>query len=106
MTCREGLKEFVDDCRFRSPRVRVLFPVMLWDQGTHDVGKPPVDVLAEELTAVGADGVNGDTMIAMPRSVRVASDKTRHSLAFEPEHLLVDEALAYNNMNWGRRSRR
>jgi len=95
----DGVRQMV--AGFHRRGVRVLFPVMLWDQGTRDVGKPEADALAEELTAVGADGVNGDTMIAMPRSFRVASDKTGHPLAFEPEHLGVDEALAYNNMNWG-----
>ena len=95
----EGIRRMVAD--FHRRNVRVLFPVMLWDQGTRDVGKPEADALAGELTAVGADGVNGDTMIAMPRQFRLASDKTGHPLAFEPEHLLVDEPLAWNNMNWG-----
>lgn len=95
----EGIRQMVAD--FHRRNVRVLFPIMLWDQGTRDVGKPEADALAEELTAVGADGVNGDTMIAIPHQFRVASDKTGHPLAFEPEHLLVDEPLAWNNMNWG-----
>ena len=94
-----GIRQMVAD--FHRRGVRVLFPVMLWDQGTRDVGQLEADALAEELTAVGADGVNGDTMVAMPRQFRVESDKTGHPLAFEPEHLMVDEALAYNNMNWG-----
>ena len=94
----EGIRQMVAD--FHSRNVRVLFPVMLWDQGTHNVGKPEAEALAEELAAVGADGVNGDTMNAVPRSFRVASDKTGHPLAFEPEHLTQDEALAYNNMDW------
>ena len=95
----DGIRRMVAD--FHRRNVRVLFPIMLWDQGTRDVGKPEADALAEELTAVGADGVNGDTMIAIPRQFRLASDKTGHPLAFEPEHLLVDEPLAWNNMNWG-----
>jgi iron(II)-dependent oxidoreductase len=93
-----GIKQMVAD--FHRRNVRVLFPVMLWDEGTHDPGKPDADALSEELAAVGADGVNGDTMIAVPRSFRMASDKTGHPLAFEPEHLTQDEALAYNNMMW------
>lgn len=93
-----GVKQMVAD--FHRRNVRVLFPVMLWDQGTHDPGKPEAEALSEELAAVGADGVNGDTMIAVPRSFRMASDKTGRALAFEPEHLTQDEALAYNNMMW------
>jgi iron(II)-dependent oxidoreductase len=94
----EGIRQMVDD--FHRRNVRVLFPVMLWDQGTHDPGKPEAQALSEELAAVGADGVNGDTLIAVPKSFRTASDKTDHPLAFEPEHLTQDEALAYNNMMW------
>lgn len=94
----DGIKQMVADCHRRH--VRVLFPVMLWDQGTHNPGMPEAQALSEELAAVGADGVNGDTMIAVPRSFRTASDKTGHPLAFEPEHLTQDEALAYNNMDW------
>jgi len=93
-----GIRQMVAD--FHRRGVRVLFPVMLWDQGTRDVGRPEEDALAEELSAVGADGVNGDTMIEVPRAFRMASDKTGHPLAFEPEHLQVDEALAYNNLSW------
>ncbi len=93
-----GIRQMIAD--FHRRKVRVLFPVMLWDQGTRDVGKPAAEVLAEQLAAVGADGVNGDTMIAVPRSFRTASDRTGHPLAFEPEHLTQDEALAYNNMSW------
>ena len=75
--------------------------MMLWDQGTRDLGVPESQALAQDLAAVGADGINGDTMQAVPREYRVASDKTGHPLAFEPEHLAVDEALAYNNLSWG-----
>jgi formylglycine-generating enzyme required for sulfatase activity len=94
----EGIRKMVAD--FHRRNVRVLFPVMLWDQGTHDPGKPEAQALAEELAAVGADGVNGDTMIAVPRSFRDAGVQAGHPLAFEPEHLTQDEALAYNHMMW------
>ncbi len=94
-----GIKQMVAD--FHRRGVRVLFPMMLWDQGTRDFGTPEEQALAEELAEVDADGINGDTMQAVPRTYRIASDKTGHPLAFEPESLLIDEALAYNNMNWG-----
>ena len=94
-----GIKQMVGD--FHRRGVRVLFPMMLWDQGTRDFGIAESQALAEELAQVGADGINGDTMGAVPREYRVASDKTGHPLAFEPEALNVDEALAYNNLNWG-----
>lgn len=93
-----GIRQMVAD--FHRRHVRVLFPVMLWDQGTHDPGKSDAEALSEELAEVGADGMNGDTLNAVPRSFRIASDRTGHPLAFEPEHLTQDEALAYNNMMW------
>jgi len=93
-----ALKEMVAD--FHRRGVRVLFPIMLWDQGTKDPGAPEYELLARNLAEIGADGVNGDTMQAVPRVFRIASDKTGHPLAFQPEHLSVDEALAYNNMDW------
>ena len=93
-----ALKEMVAD--FHRRGVRVLFPIMLWDQGTKDPGAPEYELLARNLAEIGADGVNGDTMQAVPRAFRIASDKTGHPLAFQPEHLSVDEALAYNNMDW------
>ena len=94
-----GIKQMVAD--FHKRGVRVLFPLMLWDQGTRQESRSEYEVLAENLAAVGADGVNGDTMNVVPRMFRIASDKTGHPLAFEPESLSVDEGLAYNNMNWG-----
>jgi formylglycine-generating enzyme required for sulfatase activity len=94
-----GVRQMVAD--FQRRGVRVLFPMMLWDQGTRDFGMAESRALAEELAEVGADGINGDTMAAVPREYRLASDKTGHPLAFEPESLTVDEALAWNNMNWG-----
>ncbi len=94
-----GLQQMVAD--FHRRGVRVLFPMMRWDQGPRDFGMAESIALAEELAAIGADGINGDTMAAVPREYRNASDKTGHPLAFEPESLTVDEALAWNNMNWG-----
>jgi gamma-glutamyl hercynylcysteine S-oxide synthase len=94
-----GIKQMVAD--FHRRGVRVLFPIMLWDQGTRQEDRNEYDVLSANLAAVDADGVNGDTMNVVPHSFRIASDKTGRPLAFEPEALNVDVGLAYNNMNWG-----
>ena len=95
----EGVRRMVAD--FHRRGVRVLFPIMMWDQGTRDEGAGQYQRLAELLRDVGADGVNGDTLSALPLVFRRASDATGHPLAGEPEHLRVDEQLAWNNMNWG-----
>jgi hypothetical protein len=88
--------------RFHQRGVRVLFPVMMWDQGTRDEGLTDQVAIAKELAAVEADGINGDTMFGLSRSFRTASDQTGHPLALEPEEgPISDEMLVYNNLSWG-----
>ena len=96
-----GVRKMIDD--FHRRGVRVLFPVMLWDQGTRDEGMPNWEATAKLLAEVGADGVNGDTLGEVPLAFRTASDKTGHPLVFEPEGApdRPYEALAWNNMTWG-----
>ncbi len=96
----EGVREMVR--QFHKRGVRVLFPVMVWDQGTHNEGVADADAMAHELASVGADGINGDTQEGMPASFRRAADKIHYPLALEPEAALAaDEMLAYNNLSWG-----
>ncbi|WP_254061645.1 SUMF1/EgtB/PvdO family nonheme iron enzyme [Granulicella sp. L60] len=96
----EGVKRMVDD--FHSHHVRVLFPAMLWDQGTHPEGTADSEALARELATIDADGINGDTLEGVPRTFRTASDGFHHPLALEPElGPASDEMLNYNNMTWG-----
>ena len=88
--------------QFHQHGVRVLFPVMMWDQGTRDEGVTNWVATARYLAAVGADGINGDTLEGMTRAFRAASDSLGHPLALEPELALgSNEMLAYNNMSWG-----
>ncbi len=96
----DGLRQMVSD--FHRRGVRVLFPVMLWDQGTRDEGRPNWQATAELMKAVGADGVNGDTLEGIPLAFRTAADAVGHPLALEPEaEPLHDEMLAWNTMSWG-----
>jgi formylglycine-generating enzyme required for sulfatase activity len=95
-----ALRKMIEE--FHQRGVRVLFPVMMWDQGTRDEGMPYETAIAKELTEVGADGINGDTLEGFSRAFRVASDLTSHPLALEPELTPVgDEMLAWNNLSWG-----
>jgi len=94
-----GLKQMIDD--FHRRGVRVLFPVMLWDQGTRDVGIPNWEATPQAMAEIGADGINGDTLDGVPRAFRVASDRTGHPIALEPEGGPADEALEWNNLTWG-----
>jgi len=95
-----GLRQMIAD--FHRRGVRVLFPVMPWDQGTRDEGVPNWIATARLMAESGADGVNGDTFNGMPRAFRDASDATGHPIVFEPEHYNTDEErLAWNNQSWG-----
>ena len=95
-----ALKQMVED--FHKHGVRVLFPVMVWDQGTHDEGIPNWESTAKLMAEIGADGINGDTLDGMPKAFRDASDKTGHPIVFEPEgYPSSNEMLNYNSMNWG-----
>ncbi len=88
--------------QFHAHGVRVLFPVMMWDQGTRDEGEPNWVATSRYLAEVGADGINGDTLEGMVRAFRTASDNLGHPLVLEPElGFGSDEMLAYNSMNWG-----
>jgi gamma-glutamyl hercynylcysteine S-oxide synthase len=95
-----GLRQMVAD--FHRRGVCVLFPVMPWDVGTRSEGVPLQVAAARDMKAIGADGINGDTMGGMGREFRTASDATGHPLVLEPENPLSDDGmLAWNNMSWG-----
>jgi formylglycine-generating enzyme required for sulfatase activity len=94
-----GVKQMIAD--FHRRGVRVLFPMMMWDQGTREPGMPWPDALAKLMAEVGADGINGDTQDGVPLAFSTAADKIGHPLAFEPEGGPADEALAWNVMTWG-----
>lgn len=95
----EGVRKMVED--FHRRGVRVLFPMMMWDQGTHDSGKPWPDAIAELMKEIDADGINGDTQDGVPLAFSLAAEKIGHPLAFEPEGGPHDEALAWDVLTWG-----
>ena len=99
-----AVKQMVAD--FHRHGVKVLFPVMVWDQGTRSDEKGPDQnlwqTLSHELAEVGADGANGDTLDGIPMMLAVDSLKGDHPLALEPETgLAADEMINYNTMTWG-----
>jgi formylglycine-generating enzyme required for sulfatase activity len=95
----EGLKQMVAD--FHRRGVKVLFPMMMWDQGTRDPGIDWPTAFAEFMKQIDADGVNGDTQDGVPLAFSLAAEKVGHPLAFEPERGPSDEALAWNVLTWG-----
>ncbi len=103
----EGARQMVAD--FHKRGVRVLFPIMMWDQGTRapsmsggmSGGISWPDATAGFMRELGADGINGDTQDGVPLAFSLAAEKIGHPLAFEPEGGPSDEALAWNVMTWG-----
>jgi formylglycine-generating enzyme required for sulfatase activity len=95
----EGVRQMVAE--FHRRGVRVLFPIMMWDQGTRDPGMPWPQATAEFMKEIDADGVNGDTQDGVPLAFSLAAEKIGHPLAFEPEDGPSDEALAWNVLTWG-----
>src|ERR1700684_4526026 len=94
-----GVRKMVED--FHRRGVHVLFPMMMWDQGTRDPGMPWPQATAELMKEIGADGINGDTQDGVPLAFSLAADKIDHPLALEPELGPSDEALAWNVLTWG-----
>ncbi|MGH9626594.1 MAG: hypothetical protein ACRD4G_19965, partial [Bryobacteraceae bacterium] len=67
-----GVKQMVAD--FHRHGVRVLFPMMMWDQGTRKPDKPWPQAIAEFMKEIGADGVNGDTQHGVPLAFSTAAE--------------------------------
>jgi iron(II)-dependent oxidoreductase len=95
----EGLRQMVAD--FHRHGVRVLFPMMMWDQGTREPKDDWPNEIAKLMKEIGADGVNGDTQDGVPLAFSLAAEAIGHPLAFEPEGGPADEALAWNVLTWG-----
>jgi iron(II)-dependent oxidoreductase len=94
-----AMRQMID--AFHKRGVRVLFPMMMWDQGTRPMDRSWPDAIASLMAEIGADGINGDTQDGVPLAFTLAAEKSGHPLVFEPEGGPHDEALAYNLMTWG-----
>jgi gamma-glutamyl hercynylcysteine S-oxide synthase len=95
----EGVRQMVAD--FHRRGVRVLFPMMMWDEGTHAPSQPWPQAIAALMKEIGADGINGDTQEGVPLGFSLAAEAVGHPLAFEPEQSPSDEDLSWDVMNWG-----
>ncbi len=86
---------------FHRRGIKVLFPMMMWDQGTRDPGAPWPETLTKLMIEIGADGMNGDTQDGVPLAFSLAAERQGKILAFQPEGVVHDEQLAWNVMSWG-----
>lgn len=93
-----GVRAMVDE--FHRRGVKVFFPTLAWDTGTHDEGAPVPIALGRLLREVGADGINFDTLDSVPAAFDDASKAAGHPLAFEPQFDIRDESLAWANLGW------
>ena len=94
-----GVRQMIAD--FHKRGVRVLFPMMMWDQGTRDPGKPWPDAIASLMAEIDADGINGDTQDGVPSAFVEAAERIGHPLAFQPEGGPPDEDVAFDLLTWG-----
>jgi iron(II)-dependent oxidoreductase len=104
---------------FHKNGVKVLFPYNPWDTGTHDPGAPWSTVLPATMAEIGADGMNGDTLLTVDNTFWQNSLTDKNPLAFEPElgvatgvyfdghgippqgTVSVSSAIQWNTMGWG-----
>jgi gamma-glutamyl hercynylcysteine S-oxide synthase len=93
-----GLRQMVTE--FHNRGVKVFFPFLAWDTGTHDEGAAAWTTISQILKDIGADGINFDTLESVPAQFRQASDAIRHPVALEPQFQPRDESLAWSNLSW------
>ncbi|CAK4686065.1 unnamed protein product [Aphanomyces euteiches] len=97
----DGFRSLVDD--FHARNVKVILPYQPWDTATHNPDptksryKSDIATLHAVVAAVGADGINGDTMYGVPASFFNCSAPTVAC----PEGGLPTETLSVNAMSWG-----
>jgi iron(II)-dependent oxidoreductase len=94
-----GVRQMV--AGFHRRGVRVLFPMMMWDQGTREPAMKWWDAVAALMKQIDADGVNGDTQEGVPLAFVAAAEKIGHPLAFEPEESPSDEDALWDVLTWG-----
>ncbi len=87
---------------FKRNGVRVFFPIMVWDHGTRKIALTMPVALVKEMKIIGADGMNGDTMLGVPEDYKNASDSLAYPLVFQPEISIKDlKMVQWNTSSWG-----
>ena len=97
----EALRAAIQE--FHQRGVRVLLPLNPWDNGTRDEGLSNTQSIVKLLGLVGADGFNGDTMVAPSREFIDEAESKGQDIVIEPEVGVFDNllALGWSLMSWG-----
>ena len=94
-----ALKDLVS--RFHASQVKVILPLNPWDRATRPEQKPQVEVLADILTEVGADGMFLDTLSSLPSDQHGKSRILQEEWVLESEGSLPLARIADHLMSWG-----
>jgi len=96
-----GLADINQLCEISHARgVKVFIDYNPWDTGTRREGKSDLDVLAELVGAVGADGIFLDTMNKGSAEFRAKIDAVRPGVVLEGEGALPLENIHDHHMSW------
>ena len=95
----DELRRVVDELHSRG--VSVLWPLMIWDEGTRPEGVPQWEAMASLNKQTGGDGLNGDTMAEIPRELWEESVRQGMPAALQPELGGTFESLAWTTLGWG-----
>ena len=93
-----GLRELSRDIHKRG--VRVFIDYNPWDTGTRREGKPDVEMLAEMVKAIDADGIFLDTLHEGMQELRGRLDAVRPGVVLESELTLPVERIGDHHMSW------
>jgi iron(II)-dependent oxidoreductase len=93
-----GLRKMV--AAFHSRGVKVFFPVLVWDGGTRDAGDSRAAEAVHLLHEIGADGINFDTLNAVPDDARTLALATSPPLVLEPQFDPQNASLAASAISW------
>ncbi len=95
-----AVKQMIKD--FKAQGVHVFFPIMIWDHGTRKIQLPMSEALVKEMKALGADGMNGDTMLGVSEDFYQYTKSENYPLAFQPELSVSNlKMLEWNRLSWG-----
>jgi len=96
----EGLRSVVAD--FHARNVKVFLPTMPWDNGTRPHAQRDWELMAELVSATGADGINGDTYSGVPRAFYDACASSGRPVVLCPESTAQagDHILTWNVQSW------